>query len=465
MKRNNRVAPDVQVRSPARSLAQRLDNYYRPARDSRSEQALQSGISRLSGLFEEKANRAKQTQRKDEFQQGVADAMREQAGEEIQGVKTGSLFRQHSSFYTAGLNETRGKAAATEFKNQLALEYENWEGRHADDDGSGFREWMNDRVNGFIDSLGDNESRLTGALPVLNEVANNFAAQHTAFTNQRLQEEAFKATQTIAGGIFDDFHSGTLTEDEAIAQIREEAGALYDVEGGNANSVLVDAAIRYANTHNDPDPILLLGKAHTSGELPLSIENQERLANAIDAVEADINREAREQEQIRDAEHKAAHQAALADFGQQLAADPYAPLPRHGEVGHDLWTDMNRLRQAHITASQNTNPVEGSIARLNLDVALRDAGSARDAVAVLHEFVQSHPNVLTGAQVSAYSARIQEQLDPTSLMNNDYVKQQGRLFFQQVNQFETDAFSPDQITIMQTKAEQHFLDFVMSQSG
>ena len=45
--RNTRVNPEVEVRSPARSFAKVLDNYYAPSRDRRGEQAFQQGVTRL----------------------------------------------------------------------------------------------------------------------------------------------------------------------------------------------------------------------------------------------------------------------------------------------------------------------------------------------------------------------------------------------------------------------------------
>ena len=132
--RNTRVNPEVEVRSPARSFAKVRENYSARSRDRRGEQAFQQGVNAFGGLLEEKANRLKSQRREDETQQGVADAMREQAGEEMKGVKTGSLLRQNLSFYMAGLNETRGKAAGQRFKPETYRAYEEWPGKYTNDD-------------------------------------------------------------------------------------------------------------------------------------------------------------------------------------------------------------------------------------------------------------------------------------------------------------------------------------------
>lgn len=161
--RNTRVTPETSVRSPARGLVQSLDNFFTPAPDRRSEQAFQEGVDAFSDIFEAEAARAKSEQRQNEHQQGVADALREQAGEELKGVKTGSNFRQHSRYYMMGLNETRGKAAAARFKNDLTLAYQDWEGKHTNDDGTAFRDWMNGQISNYVGTLGENEHMIAGA--------------------------------------------------------------------------------------------------------------------------------------------------------------------------------------------------------------------------------------------------------------------------------------------------------------
>ena len=109
--RSTRVVPETEVRSPARSFARSLDSFYTPERDRRGEASIQKGLDAFSSILGDQAQRNKAERREGERIQGVQDALREQAGEELQGVKTGSLFRQNSRFYMMGLNETRGKAA------------------------------------------------------------------------------------------------------------------------------------------------------------------------------------------------------------------------------------------------------------------------------------------------------------------------------------------------------------------
>jgi len=177
--RNTRVTPETQVRTPARSFVQSLDTFYAPARDRRGEESVQRGLNAFSSIVGERAAQLKQEQRSDESNQGVIDAMREEAGQEHKGVQTGSIFRKNSKDYTEGHQETKGKAAASKFKTQFALEYEEWAGKNEDPDGSLFQEFMNERIGTFSGGLGDNEYAVSAALPISNEVANNYATQHT----------------------------------------------------------------------------------------------------------------------------------------------------------------------------------------------------------------------------------------------------------------------------------------------
>ena len=117
--------------------------------------------------------------------------------------------------------------------------------------------------------LGDDRYKLAGAMPTINEVANNFATHHTAFTASRLEEESFQAYDAVVAGVFDKIANGDLSVDEAGEAIAGEANAMYTTDGAKANDRVVEAAIEYANTHNDPDAILALAKAHDSGKLKL----------------------------------------------------------------------------------------------------------------------------------------------------------------------------------------------------
>lgn len=465
--RNTRVTPETEVRSPARSFLNSLDNFYAPSRDVRSERALQEGINAFSGIIGQKANRVKGEMADDERQQGIQDALREQAGQEMQGVRTGQLFRQHSRFYMAGLNETRGKAAAARFKAETAQAYQDWEGRHADDDGSGYREWMNTRVADFMGTLGDDQYRVAGALPVVTEVANNFAAQHTGFTAQRLEQESFEAYDEIISGVFTDLANGQMDMDSAVARIADEADDMYLTDGAAANNRVVDAAIRYANIHTDPDAILALARAHDSGRLPISQVNREKLANAMDAVEAEIDRNASKANSRATAAAKAARTQALTGWGAQLAADPYAELPSFSEVGDpQTYRDMVSLQDAFIKGNEVDNPEIASVDRMNLEIELHNAETMQSKLDILTRFTQSNPTALSGADIAKYSQGIFAESDPDSLINNQTIGRYRTGFGQTLAEFQLgDGFDINRSSYLRTQGERHYNDYMLSKSG
>lgn len=465
--RSNRVVPTNDVRSPARSFAQSLDNFYSPARDTRSEQAFQRGIDAFSGILQQEANQIKETRNNDEMLQGVQDAMREQAGQELLGVRTGSIFRQNSRFYMAGLNETRGKAAAAKWKADTALAYEEWDGRHTDDDGSAFREWMNGRVADFMGTLGEDQYKLAGALPIINEVATNFAAHHTGFTSSRLENESYEAYDTIVTGVFDALANGEIDMDQAIERIAFEADEMYLTDGAAANDRVVTAAISYANIHNDPEAILALARAHDAGTLKLSVANQERLANAMDAVEADIERNAAKANARATAEEKARRTATLNAWGATLAEDPDAELPSFADVGdHQTYREMITLQDAMIKSAGVENPTVTNVQRMKLEVDLYSAATPGDRIRVLNEFVQENPYALSASDVAGYTKTILAKNDPGSIVNDPTIGKYRTAFGNTLAEFQLgDGFDINRSSYLKTQGQVHFDDYMLANAG
>lgn len=465
--RNNRVVPTNDVRSPARSFAQSLDNFYSPSRDTRSEQSFQRGLDAFSGILQQQMNQVKETRNNAEMLQGVQDAMREQAGQELLGVRSGSLFRQNSRFYMAGLNETRGKAAAAKWKADTALAYEEWDGRHTDDDGSAFREWMNGRVSDFMGTLGEDQYKVAGALPIINEVATNFASHHTGFTSNRLENESFEAYDAIVTGVFDDLANGEIDMDQAIERIAFEADEMYLTDGAAANDRVVMAAISYSNVHNDPEAILALARAHDAGTLKLSIANQERLANAMDAVEADVERNAARANARATAEEKAHRTATLNAWGAALAEDPYAELPSFAEVGdHQTYREMATLQDAMIKSAGVENPTVTNVQRMKLETDLYSAATPGDRIRVLNEFVQENPGSLSASDVAGYTKTILAKNDPGSIVNDPTIGKYRTAFGNTLAEFQLgDGFDINRSSYLKTQGQVHFDDYMLANAG
>ena len=114
-----RITPEMPQRGASRNLIQVIDNYYRPARDRVGEAAMAQGFSDVSNFFGNEAAKAKKQQLDEIAKQGQQDAL---AGldpnEELANVRKGLLFRSNSQAYNQAYNETMGKKAAIEFKEQ-----------------------------------------------------------------------------------------------------------------------------------------------------------------------------------------------------------------------------------------------------------------------------------------------------------------------------------------------------------
>ena len=467
--RNTRVNPEVEVRSPARSFAKVLDNYYAPSRDRRGEQAFQQGVNAFGGLLEEKANRLKSQRREDETQQGVADAMREQAGEEMKGVKTGSIFRQNSSFYMAGLNETRGKAAAERFKQETARAYEEWSGKHADDDGAGFRQFMNDRVGNFIDSLGDDQHKIAGALPIINETARNYATHHTAFTNKRLEQESMEAYDEIVVGVFNDLASGDLDMETAIDAIAHEADMMYTTDGAKANDRVVGAAIRHATNNNDPASILVMSKAHTVGKLKLSQTNRTRLENAREAVEADIqrkiNRESAEEAEAR----KVRGLEVTQSWYEQLQKNPYTDITEwaaQNGVEGIYFKNLNSLQSTMMRGAEVTDPTITTQKRIEFEEDLYNAKTRTEKIDELKNFTAANPTALTGNEISRYVDHSFKSTDEGSIINDPIIRRFRKSFGDTLGTFSdgSNYYSTDQSPFIKTQGIEAYNSFLVNNS-
>ncbi|MFS9669658.1 hypothetical protein, partial [Klebsiella pneumoniae] len=72
-----------------------------------------------------------------------------------------------------------GKKAAIEFKEQATLDYEK-SGMKYSTDPNRFREWMNERVHGFLTAEEHNNPYfLAGAMPYIEQTTFNMSAAHS----------------------------------------------------------------------------------------------------------------------------------------------------------------------------------------------------------------------------------------------------------------------------------------------
>lgn len=454
--RNTRVNPDAPTRSPARSFTKVLDNYYAPARDRRSEQALQRGLSDFAGVFQESAERSRNLRREDEYNQGIADAMRESAGEELKGVRTGSIFRQNSSFYMQGLNEQRGKAKGIQFRSEMARAYEEWEGKNSDDPND-FRNFMNQYSGQFIESLQSNPQMLNAALPYINEVAANTAVSHTAYTNERLREEQIEASHQVFGDIVAGFSRGDYDEQDAIDALAREVDELYASGEKDARGILVDALILEAQGTVSMDPLVTLAKAYDQGKIKLSKEQKARLESTSDRLEAEIisyeGRRSKEQKAEYDAMvngHVNAYTQALMENPRMDAREFYKRLGINDEA---VFRKLNTVQNAVQSAAENSGLTDGQT-ELAFQAELLEAGSN---VQARNEVLSKYAGM--GVSPSTITREFQQNIDianGSSVHNSDHVDMLRKSYVNNIAVLENDAYSVDSSGAAQTFAESQY---------
>jgi len=255
--------------------------------------------------------------------------------------------------------------------------------------------------------------------------------------------------------------------DEAVLRIAAEADDMYLTDGAEANNRVVQAAIRYANIHNDPDSILALAKAHDNGTLRISQVNRERLANAMDAVEADIARNASNTNSRMTAEQKAAKAAVLDGWAKTIEADPYAPVPPTDEIGDaDLRRDMMAYQSAAITAAENENPQLTAQNRILFEADLYEAGTVQEKLKVLTDFVKTSPNSLNEADYTKYARDIMEQSAPDSLVRNTLVSDRRSTFSSSLADLQLgNGYSANAGSVLRTQGEIAFNEYISTQGA
>lgn len=452
--RNDRVAPSTQVRSPARTFLQTVDTFYAPARDRRGEQAIQQGISAINSVLNERFEEYRADQRDDEYQQGRADALREQAGEEMQGVRTGNILRQNSRFYMAGLDETRGLSAATEFRRATLAAYQEWEDRNNDDDGTLFRDWMNQRVAEFTNTLGDNRHRIAGALPTVQQAANNLAQQHASYTSRRLEAEARAAYRNVHQDIWTQALNGDVPLEDALAASLEITEDQFDMEGGVANEDLVDALIDVSNFRNDPAALYVLEEGIGNGTIRANPEIAARVSNAIESVESDRDRLIAQANAQAEAEATAQREAHIVQAHQTYAADPYAPLPTIEELGGDFqaWNSIVTLRNTYQTASTQSDPMMDFGVNLEFQAGILEATNLDGGIQAISSVVQEY-----GPAYAAAGQQFVEDLmlrsSASQVLTHPVVRSGGEALSEQIVAFERDDWDPAYVSVLQTRGE------------
>ena len=215
-----RIIPQTPQRGAARNLLSVVDTYYAPARDRMGEAALQKGFGDVSKLVGGMAQQRRQEEITEVKIQAQQDAMvGDDPDEELTKVRMGGLFRANSRAYNQVYNETLGKQAAIEFQNKAALDYEK-SGMKRSTDPNRFREWMNERVDGFLkDEQSQNPYFLAGAMGYVQQTTINMSAAHTSNISAQMERNHLAAIQTQANDIALKVANGEIPIEEMLGHV------------------------------------------------------------------------------------------------------------------------------------------------------------------------------------------------------------------------------------------------------
>lgn len=440
--RNNRVNPETQTRGAARSFVSVLDGYYRPQAptgpDTRKQEAFQRGLAQLSGIAETEAQSAQKERREGYFNQGVLDEAREQAGQELKGVKQGNILRQNSKFYQMGLNESRGKSAAIKWKNDLQVEFEQ-SGIDQQKDPEAFRAWMNQKTSEFLQQFEGNDFALAGAMPTVTEVNNNLASTYSGRLNETLKKESFDAFSTEVMDIFETGLYSGRSEEDIINELSEITDDFYNLEGGVANDTMVQSVIDYANMTNDVAPLGILAKAVDAGKIKLNPSQLAAIGDAADAVEIDIQNKQTRRDKFERRKVDELTRNATASYLDQMMNDPEFDLQTWfiesgtaeaaGEYKSEVFRNLLTTQNAYIAAEEASADQRNALSKeqmfYNFDVEFHSV-PLEEKPEVIARYAGT--GALTASQVASYNDTIRKMADPTSIMNTDFMKKKREGF-------------------------------------
>jgi len=316
-----RITPDVPQRGASQNLLRVIDNYYRPARDVVGERAMSEGFSAVSGFFANEARKAKEQQLQEIALKGQADAT---AGldpdAELSAVRNGLLFRSNSRAYNQAYNETMGRKAAIEFKDTATLDYER-SGMKYSTDPNRFREWMNERVHGFLtDEAHNNPYFLAGAMPYIEQTTFNMSAAHMSNISAQMERNHLAAIQKQADDEILKITTGEATIEEVIGKLSGLNGQAYGtgLSGPRARAALLSSYLSVADATNNIEMIQALLDARESGDLRLTPKEWNDLVNQGESIERDINFRIEQQNRAATAQKE----AEISSF-EELVTDFY----------------------------------------------------------------------------------------------------------------------------------------------
>jgi hypothetical protein len=344
-----RITPDTPQRGASQNLLRVIDSYYRPARDRVGEAAMSQGFRDVSNFFGNEAAKAKKEQLEQIQIKAQQDAM---AGldpdQELSEVRNGFLFRSNSKAYNQAYNETMGKKAAIEFKEQATLEYEK-SGLKYSTDPNRFREWMNKKVTGFLkDPEHNNPYFLAGAMPYVQQTTFNMSAAHTGNISRQMEANHLAAIQKQADDIAMSIATGEMSIEDGLGALTKLNGQAYGTgfSGPKSRAALLTSFLTVADATDNMEMIDALLEAQKSGDLKLTPKEWNAVVNQSQGIQRDIQfREAQKERAAKAAreQEEAMVTDVVADFynNPQNAAVPFStflqtPVGDSGQTMADM---------------------------------------------------------------------------------------------------------------------------------
>lgn len=311
-----RITPDVPQRGASQNLLRVIDNYYRPARDVMGEQAMVQGFNSMSNFFGNEAAKAKKEQLQDIATKAQADAM---AGldpdEELSQVRKGLLFRSNSRAYNMAYNETMGRKAAIEFKDNATLEYEK-SGLKNSTDPNKFREWMNGKVHSFLtDPAHSNPYFLAGAMNYVEQATFNMSAAHMSNIQRKMEANQLAAIQKQADDIALRWDSGEITKEQALGMLTGLNSQAYGtgISGPKSRKALLSSILSVADATDNKEMLEAILEARAKGDLRLTPAEWNTITKEVQGIERDISFREAQQERVQKAQ-KEAEELTVTDF-------------------------------------------------------------------------------------------------------------------------------------------------------
>jgi hypothetical protein len=400
-----RITPEMPQRGASRNLIQVIDNYYRPARDRMGEAAIAKGFSDASNFFGNQAAKAKKQELQEIAMQGQQDAL---AGvdpnEELSQVRKGLLFRSNSQAYNQAYNETMGKKAAIEFKEQATLDYEK-SGMKYSTDPNRFREWMNERVHGFL-TAGENNNPyfLAGAMPYIEQTTFNMSAAHSSNISAQMERNHLAAIQKQADDIALGISTGDMSIEDGINALAGLNNQAYGTgfSGPKARAALLSSYLSVADATDNLDMIEALTTAQESGVLRLTPQEWNNITKEGQGIERDIKFRQDQKDRVAKAQAQAEENTitdVIADFynNPANAAVPFEAFLQ-APVG-----DTGQTMAEIINASPNTSAL------------MKKAKDAYTTINSIYDIPQSQASMNNLAIDDAFDNK--EITSPASLMN------------------------------------------------